>query len=119
VEHGNLRIGYRDKTDLVANGTWLDEVHRRLSLPEHSAKFVEVTIKRSPTNLSVTVTDMGPGFDFQKYLGFDEERVFDNHGRGIAMAGSSVELSYIGNGSSVQVSIPLFSSPAIPGQQAG
>jgi DNA-binding response OmpR family regulator len=118
VEHGNLGIGYRDKTNLVADGTWLEEVHRRLALPEHRHKFVEVALKRSPSALEVTVNDTGPGFDFRKYLGFDEERVFDNHGRGIAMAGSSVELTYMGNGSSVRITIPLILPPATAEERA-
>jgi DNA-binding response OmpR family regulator len=109
VEHGNLRIGYRDKTDLVAAGTWLEEVQRRLAMPENVDKFVEVNLHRTPSEVAVTIKDTGPGFDFKKYLGFDEARVFDNHGRGIAMAGTSVNLEYLGNGSIVRVHIALDS----------
>jgi signal transduction histidine kinase len=71
---------------------------------------VEVSVQRGPDALVVSVRDTGSGFDFKRYLGFDEERVFDNHGRGIAMAGCCVELEYFGNGSTVRAHIPLTSS---------
>ena len=32
-------------------------------------------------------TDVGRGFDWQPYIDFTAERLMDNHGRGIAMAG--------------------------------
>jgi hypothetical protein len=34
-------------------------------------------------------------------------RAFDNHGRGIAMAGMSMAMKYLGNGNRVRVTIPL------------
>lgn len=111
VEHGNLGIGYRDKTDLMANGSWLDEVHRRLALPQNADKFVEVLVQRNPLEVVVTIKDTGSGFDYQTYLSFDEQRVFDNHGRGIAMAGAAVDLEYLGNGSTVRVRIPIADEP--------
>jgi CheY-like chemotaxis protein len=40
VEHGNLGITYEEKSTLNANGTWDEEVKRRLALPEHAGKRV-------------------------------------------------------------------------------
>lgn len=107
VEHGNLGIGYNEKTVLVEKGTWRREIERRLALPESAAKHVEVQVKRNPENFTVLVEDTGPGFDFEKYLVFDETRAFDNHGRGIVMAGMAMQLEYLGKGNRVRVTLPL------------
>jgi anti-sigma regulatory factor (Ser/Thr protein kinase) len=82
-------------------------IEERLKLPEYSAKFVEVKIKRLDDSLTVLVTDQGAGFDYKKYLTFDETRAYDNHGRGIAIANSTLELEYRGNGNEVLVTIPF------------
>lgn len=37
---------------------------------------------------------------------FNESRVFDNHGRGIAIASTSLHVRYLGSGNKVLVSIP-------------
>jgi len=86
VEHGNLDIGYQEKTRLVHNGLLKQEIERRLGLQENSNKKVDVIIKRNNKNLIVTISDMGNGFDSQPYLEFSIDRAMDNHGRGIMMA---------------------------------
>jgi DNA-binding response OmpR family regulator len=107
VEHGNLGITYDEKSDLMSAGTWGTEVRRRLRLPGYAEKYVEVGIEKSPERMVVLVKDQGPGFDFAKYLAFDEARVFDNHGRGIAMAGMTMKLEYLGAGNAVRITIPF------------
>lgn len=107
VEHGNLGITYDEKTDLLNDGTWHKEVDRRLALPENAHKTVQVEIFREPGKLIVRIIDSGPGFDFEPYLDFDEARVFDNHGRGIALTRAALDLEYEGTGNTVVVTIPL------------
>ncbi len=107
VEHGNLGITYAEKTTLLDKGMWLDEVQRRLELPEFAGRFVEVQLKRAPEEITVMIEDQGVGFDFRKYLSMDPQRAFDNHGRGIAMAGMSMALEYLGRGNQVRVIVPL------------
>ncbi|MGB2957604.1 MAG: response regulator [Bacteroidota bacterium] len=107
VEHGNLGIGYEEKTKFMEQGTWHDEVDRRLALPENGEKYVVIHLERGPDAMRVSVEDQGPGFDFQQYLTMDEARVFHIHGRGIAMTKSVLELEYIGDGNKVCVTIPL------------
>ena len=50
-----------------------------------------------------------PGFDWKAYLEFSAERVFDLHGRGIAMskAVSFDSLEYQGNGNTVVALVKL------------
>jgi DNA-binding response OmpR family regulator len=103
VEHGNLNLSYASKGDLVLKGTWLEEVQRRLQLPEYQGRYVEVHFQRSAASLSFTIRDQGEGFDWFNYLDFSPDRAYDLHGRGIAMAHklSFDQLEYQGNGNTV------------------
>jgi len=112
VEHGNLGIGYEEKTKFMEQGTWHEEINRRLVLPENGEKYVTVRLERGRDNMTVSIEDQGPGFDFQRYLTMDEARVFHVHGRGIAMTGSVLHLEYIGTGNKVCVTIPLAEAGA-------
>ena len=86
VEHGNLGIGYHKKTTLIENDKLKDEITKRLSLEKNKHKFVDVVIERKERLITITIQDMGDGFDSQPYLDFSIERAMDNHGRGIMMA---------------------------------
>lgn len=112
IEHGNLGIGYAEKSMLLVDGTWLDEIERRLDTPAHRDKRVTVRFERNSTAIEITVQDEGQGFDWKGYLDFDANRAFDNHGRGIAMARtlSFSALRYVGNGNTVAATIALPSA---------
>ncbi|MCX7627399.1 MAG: response regulator [Methylophilaceae bacterium] len=86
IEHGNLGITYAEKGELVKHGVWQQEVERRLGLPEYRDKFVLVDLLREPNQTTFTITDMGQGFDAQKYLTLDPDRLVHVHGRGIAIS---------------------------------
>jgi DNA-binding response OmpR family regulator len=106
VEHGNLGITYEEKGAYVANNSMNQEIARRLSIPEFESKYVNLTFRRGEQGITVEVEDQGRGFDFRKYLQMDESRVFDNHGRGIALSSEFLKLEYVGNGNKVIVTIP-------------
>ncbi len=115
VEHGNLQISYEEKSQLDENGQLDAEIERRQSLPEFTNKLVEVAFVRQETGVQITITDQGVGFDWQSYLTIDENRAFDSHGRGIAMAKlisfDAIEYRGVGN----QVVCTLGSSaPSLP-----
>jgi CheY-like chemotaxis protein len=101
IEHGNLGISYDDKTELNSENRWLEEVEKRLTSNEHKDKYVDVIFDRNKENITIKITDQGQGFDWKEYMDFSPERVFDNHGRGIASSNmmSLDELTYndIGN----------------------
>lgn len=107
VEHGNLGVGYEEKTRLLATDTWHEEIQRRLSLPANAQKYVDIQIKKQPDKITALVTDQGLGFDYKKYLHFDEGRVFDTHGRGIAMASVALDVEFLEKGNKVMVTIRL------------
>ncbi len=108
VEHGNLGIGYEEKTKLLDENKLMDEISHRLSLPEYHGKYATVDLSRDNGTLKVFVQDEGDGFDYTKFLDFDSTRIFDNHGRGIAMAKSMLDIRYYGKGNKVEVTIPAM-----------
>ena len=86
VEHGNLGIGYDEKTRLQETNQLEKEIARRQLLPEHAQQFVEITYERDPEKIRLTVTDQGAGFDSRDYEEIRADRLLESHGRGIAMA---------------------------------
>jgi DNA-binding response OmpR family regulator len=86
VEHGNLGITYDEKSHLLMNGSWKEEIDRRLALPEHGGKMATLSVRRTPQDIQFVIRDQGPGFDWQDFLELKPERAFHLHGRGIALS---------------------------------
>ena len=103
IEHGNLNIGYKEKSRLIEEEQLDSEIERRLSDPLYSSREATAQFVRRPDTLSLHISDQGKGFEWQKYLNFDPDRAFDTHGRGIAMANklSFDTIEYRGNGNQV------------------
>lgn len=103
VEHGNLGISYQDKSRLLQEGKWEAEIERRLALPEHAAKKVEVRLEQNSHEISLFISDCGAGFDNREYMEMSPERAFDPNGRGIAMSKmlSFDSIEYQGNGNNL------------------
>jgi hypothetical protein len=116
VEHGNLGIGYDEKSRLVSEGTLDDEIAHRLASKENANKKVRVNLVRDPDKIVVYIRDEGQGFDWKAYMDFDPSRVTDPNGRGIAMANIMVPgaIEYLGKGNEVRYIINLKEE----GQQA-
>lgn len=105
VEHGNLEIGYQRKSELIAEGRWLEEVERRqLPSSPYAARCVDVMFQRAPGEIRLSIKDQGQGFDWRRYLEIHPDRVYDTHGRGIAIAKqvSFDEVEYQGEGNEVE-----------------
>jgi CheY-like chemotaxis protein len=118
IEHGNLGIGYMEKSELLFEGELQNEIERRLNLPENQEKTVEVRYKREEDRILLNIRDHGQGFNWKQYLDIDPERAMHTHGRGIAMARilSFDALHYKGCGNEVECEVLLSNSPAL--QQA-
>ncbi|MDX1351897.1 MAG: ATP-binding protein, partial [Thiomicrorhabdus sp.] len=86
IEHGNLGIGYQEKTRLTAKGTLQAEIERRLDLPENQHKHVEICVERFNDCLQFMIKDCGQGFDYKSYLDYVANRSLHHHGRGIMIA---------------------------------
>ncbi|BDU74304.1 response regulator [Mesoterricola silvestris] len=103
VEHGNLGITYREKSELMAAQAWAAEVERRQDLPENRERHVVVTLTRQAGVTRIRIQDMGQGFPWQDFVGVDRERMSDSHGRGILLAKWEAfdRLEYLGKGNCV------------------
>jgi len=107
VEHGNLGISYKEKSELIADEKWEDEVSSRLALADNINKYVTVEFSRNADNITFLITDQGAGFDWQQYIEISPNRAFDSHGRGIAMANSiSInQIEYLESGNKVRITV--------------
>ncbi|MEG3640073.1 response regulator [Magnetococcus sp. PR-3] len=107
VEHGNLGITYKEKSQLNLQGRWHEEVEARLEMPEYKEKKVNIEYGRDETQCYFLIEDEGQGFNWEQYLEFSPDRAFDTHGRGIAMSKmmSFSKLTYLGNGNTVRAEI--------------
>ena len=107
LEHGNLKIGYTEKSRLMRGGNWQLEVERRLGASENAGTYIELEFNVANDTVQIRIRDQGQGFDWTPYLDFDPDRAFDPHGRGIAVArlSSFDDLEYIGKGNEVIATI--------------
>jgi anti-sigma regulatory factor (Ser/Thr protein kinase) len=111
VEHGNLELGYAGKSEAIEADQWREELARRLADPRYRDRVAEVAVRRTGDRIIFRITDQGPGFDWRCYLDIDPARLFDSHGRGIAMARHMgfTHLEYRGNGNEVEAIVDLNS----------
>lgn len=109
IEHGNLGISYKEKSQLNQDNQWTSEIQRRLSLRENKAKFVGIHMNRNNSHIEFVIQDQGNGFDWQNYIDISPARAFDTHGRGIAMACmySFDRVEYSGKGNIVSAIVSL------------
>ena len=109
IEHGNLEIGYDEKSRLLETGTWREEIARRLRLPEHAGKQARVSFDRQEREILFRIQDQGSGFDWQRYMELSPDRAFHLHGRGIAMSRQLWfdRLDYLGDGHEVLAAIRI------------
>jgi CheY-like chemotaxis protein/anti-sigma regulatory factor (Ser/Thr protein kinase) len=115
IEHGNLSIGYQEKSQLVESGAWQEEVECRLASPEQALRWAVLEYTREADRLCFIIRDQGNGFNWESYLELDPARAFDSHGRGIALARqfcfSSVE--YLGRGNVVRTTVSLHDQASV------
>ena len=81
----------------------MEEVAARLTRPEYRDLQVDVTYERTPGEIRIHICDQGAGFDWALYSNLDPARIFDAHGRGIAVARimSFSQLEYSSKGNEV------------------
>ncbi len=109
VEHGNLEISYEEKTALITDSAWLQEVERRLQDEKFLHRQASIQFSREENAITMVIEDQGKGFDWEKFIDFDSERILHSHGRGIAMANkfSFNKVSYNQAGNQVTLTINL------------
>ena len=107
LEHGNLQIGYEEKTSLLRTGMWQIEVERRLKSRTNRNGYVELEFAVDGNQVQIRIRDQGKGFDWAPYMKLDPNRAFDPHGRGIAVArlSSFDDLQYVDPGNEVVATV--------------
>ena len=101
VEHGCLEIGHDEKGQLIETGILNTEINSRLKDKKYADRFVSLRFERGEKQSQFTITDPGPGFDFQSYS-VDGHDLCKKHGRGIMMAyGCFCNVTYSGRGNVV------------------
>lgn len=103
IEHGNLGLNLIEKGDLLRNNMYLNEIERRLSLPENIEKFVKINVTSTQNDIHFRITDCGNGFSWVNYIDFDPTRLRELNGRGIAFSKAVVfqHMEYIEPGNIV------------------
>ncbi len=89
LEHGNLNLGYKDKTKAIEKNRWREEVEQRQEMPTNKNKHVSVKFSKTANEITLTITDEGQGFDWRSHMEIDPSRATQNHGRGIAIANAA------------------------------
>lgn len=103
IEHGNLEFDCDDKTRMLFDGTFFEQVEHRLNSAPYANRVALVEFRRTKTQVKLRITDEGPGFDFRRFINADFN--FDRpNGRGIAIAKRMAfdHLSYKGRGNIVE-----------------
>ena len=103
MEHGNLNVTFDEKTEAQEQGRLFDFMSERRQLPEYRDKKVTIDYFLDDSRVIYRITDMGPGFDYQKIMNRVQGEVNQlelSHGRGIIMTQAvftSVEYNSRGN----------------------
>lgn len=109
LEHGAADIGYNEKTALLEQGRWEEEIRQRLDQAQEKHQKVSIHLTRHPERISLTIRDPGDGFDWRRYMAIDPDRATHSHGRGIALANlmSFDRVEYAGQGNEVICEVAL------------
>lgn len=101
IEHGNLRIGEKEKEELVRRNAWQAEVEKRLADPAYAQLRAEIALTRRDGGIYVVISDQGEGFEWQNYIRIDPDRAAQASGRGIAHAATvcfdTLRYDHVGN----------------------
>ena len=93
VEHGNLEIGFDEKSDSMKAGRYFELLQERRTDPRYRSRKVVVEYSISSCRATFRVTDQGPGFDHRRFAGGDgapgEELL--EHGRGLFITMSAFD----------------------------
>ncbi|MGL4368822.1 MAG: ATP-binding protein, partial [Spirochaetota bacterium] len=88
VEHGNLNIGYEEKTQAMADNRYFEFLKQRQKDPACREKRVTIEYMINSSRMACKITDEGNGFDHERIIQDDGDRAnadFLSHGRGISM----------------------------------
>lgn len=88
IEHGNLNIGFDEKTQATSNGNYLEFILSRQKDPHYKDKKVIIEFLLNPDKVMYKIEDEGNGFNYREILEKIQRDVDENmlaHGRGLRM----------------------------------
>jgi len=104
VEHGNLEINYEEKSSLLKEGTYFDQLRERAENSKYKGRKINISLCADENKIEVTVSDSGCGFDWRKYFQDENRNILDFHGRGLKIARFYLdEIVYNETGNEVKV----------------
>lgn len=107
IEHGNLAVGYEEKSRAIERGhDGLEKlIEERIHTSPYCERRVKIQFSLNRERCEWLVTDEGAGFDFNNLPDpNDPENLIKCHGRGIMLARLQFdECEFLGNGSQVRM----------------
>ncbi len=103
IEHGNLNIGFEEKSEALLEGNYLEFLHKRQEDPRYKSKVIKIEYVLNDEYVAYRITDEGKGFDHKKIMEKpieDLNEAHELHGRGIYLTKSvfdRVEYNESGN----------------------
>ena len=89
IEHGNLEIGFDEKTRAMMRGNYIRFITSRQKDPQYINRKVNIWYSVAPDRVTYRIKDEGEGFDHRRIMSRDPElfsEEFLSHGRGLLMA---------------------------------
>lgn len=86
VEHGNLEIGFKEKSRLLDAGAYHAEIERRLANESYCSRLAEIVIAQKKDGVYCVIKDQGGGFDWREFTKFSPARASHKNGRGVQIA---------------------------------
>ena len=86
MEHGNLEITEREKSEHLAAGDYMALVQSRRDDPVKGSRRVFVKYRLDDSGLCYAVRDEGPGFEWRSWRERDRTTLSCAHGRGLMLA---------------------------------
>lgn len=118
LEHGNLEIDYKTKTEwLEKGGNMIQLIQERSKDPRYAKKRIKISYNIDRLSSKFTITDDGNGFDWKSCMQKNEADECMLHGRGISLSKSVVQsLTYNEKGNEVTFTITNLrnKSSAVP-----
>jgi PAS domain-containing protein len=103
IEHGNLSIGFDEKSEALMEGNYLEFLQKRQEDPRYNQKVIKIEYVLADEYVAYRITDEGKGFDHQKVFNMsieDLNEAHEQHGRGIHLTRSvfdRIEYNEVGN----------------------
>lgn len=93
VEHGNLEIGFDEKSESMKAGRYFELLQERRTDPRFRSRKVVVEYSISPSRATFRVTDEGDGFDHKRFVQADgaPSAQLLEHGRGLFITMSAFD----------------------------